>query len=529
MTVYEFHQKLKKDSAVQSYLEFLKDTVGSSYLNAYFEDGGKHYPSYPLPEFKYHNVKGFLKPIYWGGDYKGNMIKHLFGTTEIFDGYTIFGEYTGSISMGNYGSGQGFIRPYMKSKDSDYDDMWRYVVSLRTASKLLDGKNWSPTNFDSRMSFYHYLSLNNKGARQIQKESAQILGQKFREIQLAIEEDDAYREWRDNGGIIAKDVKVEFNLKEVYNELKSKIRPGLQLDNEDKDQLQCSIRNWGQWEHDYEDYDRDESDFEDDDYMILTDKSREALVKIIDEIKEKYPQVSIEWNTSEKNWIDFSIDRITYESVESVDEKVKLIMKNILSKMVPAAFGASTDPKMRDEIKNAVQSAIEPILKKYDYIVEDVDHEVGMAQGQLDSIHKDASDLQEKIGTEEKDIPAWIQSHITSAYEYLKQANDNYHELEEPTNESYIIGDYDINWSINNGITKETSGKIIAIAASGKDVDSLIASGYSNTQIGKDLEDGINDRLKKLKQAITVQIDWGYKGAGYAFDVDFSKVLKGLR
>jgi hypothetical protein len=69
--------------------------------------------------------------------------------------------------------------------------------------------------------------------------------------------------------------------------------------------------------------------------------------------------------------------------------------------------------------------------KDYVYVMEAEDHEVGMAQGQLDAIHKDAAELQEKIGGEERDLPGWIQSHITSAYEYLKQANDNFHELKE--------------------------------------------------------------------------------------------------
>ena len=63
------------------------------------------------------------------------------------------------------------------------------------------------------------------------------------------------------------------------------------------------------------------------------------------------------------------------------------------------------------------------------------DHEVGMAGGQLEAICKDATELQGKIGQSEKDIPGWIQGHITSAYEYLKQANDNYHEL-MPENKS---------------------------------------------------------------------------------------------
>jgi hypothetical protein len=45
-------------------------------------------------------------------------------------------------------------------------------------------------------------------------------------------------------------------------------------------------------------------------------------------------------------------------------------MKDILAKMVPAAFGYKTDAKMRQEIKDAVADAIEPILLKYNYIVE---------------------------------------------------------------------------------------------------------------------------------------------------------------
>ena len=472
MTVHEFHKKLKEDSAVQSYLEFLKDTVGNGYLNGYFEDGGKHYPSYPLPEFKYHNVKGFLKPIYWGGDYKGNMIKHLFGTTEIFDGYTIFGEYTGSISMGSYGSGQGFIRPYMKSKDSDFNSQWQYVVSLRTASKLLDGKNWAPMNFDSTMSFYHYLALSSGGVRKIQKESAQILGQKLKEIQLAIEEDDAYREWRDGGGTIAKEVAIEFNIKKVYDELKSKVRPGMRLDQESADEIQCSIRDWGRWEHDYEDYDRDESDYEDDDYMILSDKSYEAMDKIIADIREMYPQVTIEWGTSEKNWIDFTITRKIEESTElnedEMNEKVKLIMRNILSKMVPAAFGASTNPKMREEIKAAVEAAIEPILKKYDYIVE---------------------------------------------------------ELVSEKNLQVATSDAAINYSLSH---QSGSGHIIALASTGKDLDKEIESGASKTALGKDIEDTINDQLKKSRESVRVSIDHGYQGAGYAFRLELEDLLKRL-
>ena len=59
---------------------------------------------------------------------------------------------------------------------------------------------------------------------------------------------------------------------------------------------------------------------------------------------------------------------------------------------------------------------------------ESEDHEVSMAQNQLDSIIKSATELKEKMGKEEKQIPAWIQDHITNSENYISQAATNYHE-----------------------------------------------------------------------------------------------------
>lgn len=53
-----------------------------------------------------------------------------------------------------------------------------------------------------------------------------------------------------------------------------------------------------------------------------------------------------------------------------VNEKMKVFMKNIVSKMIPSVFGASSNAQMREEMKDAIANAIEPILLKYDYIVE---------------------------------------------------------------------------------------------------------------------------------------------------------------
>jgi hypothetical protein len=62
---------------------------------------------------------------------------------------------------------------------------------------------------------------------------------------------------------------------------------------------------------------------------------------------------------------------------------------------------------------------------------EGEDHEVSMAQSSLDTIIQHATELKSKIGETEKDIPAWIQDHITNAQNYISQASHNYHEYKE--------------------------------------------------------------------------------------------------
>jgi flagellar biosynthesis chaperone FliJ len=59
---------------------------------------------------------------------------------------------------------------------------------------------------------------------------------------------------------------------------------------------------------------------------------------------------------------------------------------------------------------------------------EGEDHEVSMGQNQLDTIIKMATELKAKMGENEKEIPAWIQDHISKAENYISQASGNYHE-----------------------------------------------------------------------------------------------------
>lgn len=61
------------------------------------------------------------------------------------------------------------------------------------------------------------------------------------------------------------------------------------------------------------------------------------------------------------------------------------------------------------------------------------DHEVGMAMNQLDAITKAVMELKGKIGSNEKNLPGWIQDHISQSYNFINQANTGYHELDDKT------------------------------------------------------------------------------------------------
>jgi hypothetical protein len=158
VTVYDFFQAIKNSPEIEEYKTFMKESGYNSnpHINAYFEDGGMRY-NHELIPFKYFNVKGYLKPIYWGANITGNIAVKLFSDQQVLNGYVIFGENMGSLDAGSYGTEEGFIRPYGKSKDNDSHAQWKYVVSLSTARKLLDPKYW--TKVESSLSFYTYLEL----------------------------------------------------------------------------------------------------------------------------------------------------------------------------------------------------------------------------------------------------------------------------------------------------------------------------------------------------------------------------------
>ena len=61
---------------------------------------------------------------------------------------------------------------------------------------------------------------------------------------------------------------------------------------------------------------------------------------------------------------------------------------------------------------------------------ETPDHEVGMANGQLDDIIRNATELKGKVGEQEMNLPGWIQDHISQAQNFINQANTGFHKLD---------------------------------------------------------------------------------------------------
>ena len=176
--------------------------------------------------------------------------------------------------------------------------------------------------------------------------------------------------------------------------------------------------------------------------MPSTSKTQQRLMGVAYAVKNGDMQLS-DVDSNYRDKVESLIDGMTLKQLKDFAETkhddlpeeitegiIKIDINRVITKIM-SAVGFKQNPKMREELKSAFLEDIREIMNKYDYVTEAEDHEVGMAMGQLSAIHEAAGELEEKIGNEEKDIPAWIQAHITSAYEYLKQANDNFHELDE--------------------------------------------------------------------------------------------------
>jgi len=105
-------------------------------------------------------------------------------------------------------------------------------------------------------------------------------------------------------------------------------------------------------------------------------------------------------------------------------EKLRSMKKEINTPSTPTDYSGN------------VVRGINPIVD----MEEGEDHEVSMAHNSLKSIVSSASQLMNLLGNDEKDIPAWIQDHITNAENFISQASKNYHEYNEGS-----TGEHDMN------------------------------------------------------------------------------------
>lgn len=105
-------------------------------------------------------------------------------------------------------------------------------------------------------------------------------------------------------------------------------------------------------------------------------------------------------------------------------EKLRSMKKEINTPSTPTDYSGN------------VVHGINPIVD----MEEGEDHEVSMAHNSLKSIISSANQLMNLLGNDEKDIPAWIQDHITNAENFINQASKNYHEYNEGS-----TGEHDMN------------------------------------------------------------------------------------
>jgi hypothetical protein len=184
-------------------------------------------------------------------------------------------------------------------------------------------------------------------------------------------------------------------------------------------------------------------------------------------------------------------------------------------------------PQLGQVVSNPYARAFAPQVK------EGEDHEVSMANNTLDAIIKHATELKSKIGGNEKDIPAWIQDHITNAGNFISQAAENYHEYGKNESKQQIKEAKDVKFDFAQAsgiefIVSSPMNNIVLLPKSMKDREKI---DIVLKQLGNGGEDDllslIQIRLEK-KLGISVIPNKRYSGAGYAFDIDTEKLFNKL-
>ena len=186
-------------------------------------------------------------------------------------------------------------------------------------------------------------------------------------------------------------------------------------------------------------------------------------------------------------------------------------------------------PQLGQVVSNPYARAFAPQVKEG----EEPDHEVSMANNALDTIIQHATELKSKIGENEKNLPAWIQDHITNAENYISQAAHNYHEYGKNESKQQIAEAKDAKFDFPQAtgiefIVSSPMNNIVLLPKSMKDREKI--EGVLK-QLGNGAEDEILSLIKirlEKKLGISVIPNRRYAGAGYAFDIDTDKLFNKL-
>lgn len=205
---------------------------------------------------------------------------------------------------------------------------------------------------------------------------------------------------------------------------------------------------------------------------------------------------------------------------------------NMNLKGIMQTLGVKPGQVVSNPYVRAFAPQVETIVK------EEEDHEVSMAQNSLDTIIKMATELKAKMGENEKDIPAWIQDHITNAENFISQASSNYHEYGQ--NESLTEGKKRFNQKNNVGSSKYVisyhDGKKkhkdgsdffdIQIFKNQKDLETfkkaLVSKGFIEESLNEGFEVHYSDGMRAAKK-------FGNERQAVQFAKDLIKTKKGLQ
>ena len=133
---------------------------------------------------------------------------------------------------------------------------------------------------------------------------------------------------------------------------------------------------WKKWSKEYNRFAQEEMISES--FTQVTEGVMSDIHILMDEVKDEDEFVKkffkeygakIKKTSDSEKWVKDLYNDTMNEA--RLNEKVKIMLQNVLSKMIPAGFGVSTSPKMREEMREAVAKAIVPILKDYNYIVQE--------------------------------------------------------------------------------------------------------------------------------------------------------------